>query len=361
MAPKARVLDSPPTDGVTQLCYLPNSKLLASTSWDGVLRIHDTTIIKANDGDMSSSSLAVSQKMESGPLLSLGVSPSEKERVVFTGGLDGTIRQFNIEQNEMSIIGSHSTQTNNENDAGSKEVSGKDAVSCLNVINETIVASASWNCKFYLWDVLNKKCLQEIDLPGKAYAMDYCQNKIVISTSNRKNCFIDLTFDDENGTRKATLTQNRESSLKYQTRCIRFFPDATGFAMGSIEGRVAVEYIGETQKKKYAFKCHRVNDHVYPVNAIAFHPQYTKSFATGGCDGTVVIWDSFHKKRLRDIGNYSNSIAALVFSEDGTEIAIAASYTFEEGQREHHPKDEIYVRPIQETDVKPKSSSSSKS
>lgn len=34
----------------------------------------------------------------------------------------------------------------------------------------------------------------------------------------------------------------RESSLKYQTRCVRVFPDGSGFAISSIEGRVAIEY-----------------------------------------------------------------------------------------------------------------------
>lgn len=36
--------------------------------------------------------------------------------------------------------------------------------------------------------------------------------------------------------------QERDSSLKYQTRCVRCFPDATGFALSSVEGRVAMEY-----------------------------------------------------------------------------------------------------------------------
>lgn len=57
--------------------------------------------------------------------------------------------------------------------------------------------------------------------------------------------------------------------------------------MSSIEGRVAVEYLDpsqEVQKKKYAFKCHRLKEdgieHVYPVNAISFHSVHN-TFATG--------------------------------------------------------------------------------
>jgi len=71
-----------------------------------------------------------------------------------------------------------------------------------------------------------------------------------------------------------------------------------------LPGRVAVEYLDpkpEIQKKKYAFKCHRVKEDgiekIYPVNTIAFHGIYS-TFATGGSDGFVYIWDGFNKKRL---------------------------------------------------------------
>ena len=67
---------------------------------------------------------------------------------------------------------------------------------------------------------------------------------------------------------------------------------------------MAVEYLdpsAEAQKKKYAFKCHRMKENgienIYPVNAISFHKDYN-TFATGGSDGYVNIWDGYNKKRL---------------------------------------------------------------
>jgi cell cycle arrest protein BUB3 len=36
--------------------------------------------------------------------------------------------------------------------------------------------------------------------------------------------------------------QHRESSLKYQTRVLACYPDGQGYAQGSIEGRVAMEF-----------------------------------------------------------------------------------------------------------------------
>ena len=77
-----------------------------------------------------------------------------------------------------------------------------------------------------------------------------------------------------------------------------------------LTGRVAVEYLDpapEVQKKKYAFKCHRLKEDgvekIYPVNAISFHNVHN-TFATGGSDGFVNIWDGFHKKRLCQFHRY---------------------------------------------------------
>lgn len=50
-----------------------------------------------------------------------------------------------------------------------------------------------------------------------------------------------------------------------------------GWASGSLEGRIAVEYIDPAdQGSKYAFRAHRQNvdgtDCVFPINALAYHP-----------------------------------------------------------------------------------------
>lgn len=148
--------------------------------------------------------------------------------------------------------------------------------------------------------------------------------------------------------------EKRESSLRHQTRCIRCFPDGQGYGLSSIEGRVAIEFFGSTNEgRKYAFKviwpcpyiawrlniqttvtiwehkllelsrvvwnpgnwsillsslqCHRKKvegcEIVYPVNTIAFHPTHG-TFATGGCDGAVYIWDGGNKKRLSQVSGY---------------------------------------------------------
>lgn len=122
--------------------------------------------------------------------------------------------------------------------------------------------------------------------------MDLVNYTLVVAMASRLFNIYDIRKMD-------TAAQTRESSLKFMTRALAcmvdgqgqsfFFtlltltpsrsPGFLGYATASVEGRIAVEYFDpspEAQEKKYAFKCHRqtINDvdHVWPVNALAFHP-----------------------------------------------------------------------------------------
>jgi cell cycle arrest protein BUB3 len=69
-----------------------------------------------------------------------------------------------------------------------------------------------------------------------------------------------------------------------------------------------------------------------------------------------VTWDGLNKRKISTLSSFSTSISALAFHPYGNELAIASSYTFEEGEREH-PRDEIYIRPILDSECMPKSKS----
>ena len=425
--PEAFTLPSPPNDGITALSYLSTASssdndgtssssspsLLACTSWDGALRIYDVGNCK------TTSKLVVQRALNVGPLLSLTIPSNSSGKgggggggdssLIFVGGANGSIVSMNMESSSVEIVGSH-TATSNSSTISSGQSSPSPAVSCLaHIGNSHLIVSAGWDKQIYIWDTRVGSCTKgggakpvaSSVLPGKAYSMDISAdyNTIVVSTSGRRNCFFDIrkmmssssssnivvdpaAVDNDNygndnydGNDTIPLLMDRESSLKYQTRCIKFFGDVTppttttntitygGIAVGSIEGRVAIEYMDDMgiyycpttpAPKKYAFKCHRVNDTVYPVNAIAVHPKYNNTIATGGADGTVVTWDAAKKKKISNIMKCSTSIAALTYNATGTQMAIASSYTFEEGERDH-PREEIYIRNVLDSEVKPKS------
>ncbi|KAH8853381.1 Mitotic checkpoint protein BUB3 [Schistosoma japonicum] len=256
-------LSSLPTDGVTSVRFQPGKaapQFLVASSWDCTVRIYDVA--------------SGSQRLyyqHSTPVLDTTFSDTVH---VVSGSIDGELKLFDCNTNQNQILGS-----------------------CLRAIstmhyNSNIQAciTGSWDCTVRIWDPRASVSSNATDSKGGAqsvhrqpntvYTMDSIRNQLVVGTAGRHVLIWDLR-------QMHAPVEQRESSLRYQTRCIQCFPNGQGYILGSIEGRIAVEMFDpnpEVQKKKYAFKCHRVKDGdketIYPVIAIAFHQGYN-TFATG--------------------------------------------------------------------------------
>ena len=294
--PQPIALPDPPTDGITGLQYLGTSNLLASSSWDGCLRIHDTGDIHSNGGGTSNAAkMQVSQSHSVGPLLSLACVEEGDTggNIIYTGALDGSVHSFDVASNAVVKIGQHKAAATD----GGTSKNPATASACSSVaLLPPLVVTAGWDRHLYVWDARqdnSHKAAVTMDLPGKAFSMDVdtLHSRVAVGCSGRQTCLVDVRRPDQ--TVETELSVQGESSQKHQTRCLRFFPDGQRIAVGSVEGRVAVEWVdgrplesNTTMPKEYAFKCHRRGDLVFPVNCIEFHPKYG-TFATGGGDGTV--------------------------------------------------------------------------
>lgn len=314
-----------PEDGISAVKFAPNSsQFLLVSSWDTTVRLYD---VNDNTMRMKYSHMA--------PVLDCCFQDAVH---VFSGGIDSTLKQFNFNTNAEMVVGTHEA-----------------AIRCVEFCPEiNVIITGSWDCSVKLWDPRGPNQAGSFSQPDKVYTMSLCGDKLIVGTAGRRV----LVWDLRN---TGYVLQRRESSLKYQTRCIRAFPNKQGYVLSSIEGRVAVEYLDpapEVQKKKYAFKCHRVKEDgvekIYPVNAIAFQSAHS-TFATGGSDGFVNIWDGFNKKRLCQFHRYPTSIASLSFSNNGSLLAIAASYMFEDGEfKSPPPEDAVFIRKVTDQETKPK-------
>jgi len=313
-------LNPAPSDGITSL-RIKDNKLLLVSSWDTSVRLYDLELRQQKG----------LYHQKAAVLDCTFVSSNQ----AYSGGLDKTLKSYDLTTGHERVVGSHNG-----------------AVKCVEYSTFLgAVVTGSWDGTIALWDARGGQIGSFLQ-PDKVYTMSVVNEKLVVGTAGRNVIVYDLR-------NMAEPEQRRESSLKFQTRCIRAYPNGTGYALSSIEGRVAMEYFDpnpEAQAKKYAFKCHRTSNEgietIYPVNCIAFHQGYG-TFATGGGDGIVNTWDGQNKKRLNQYHKYPTSIAAMAFSEDGSILAIASSYTFEEGDKEH-PADQIYIRNVQDHEVRPK-------
>ncbi|KAB5520685.1 hypothetical protein DKX38_025004 [Salix brachista] len=374
-----RELSNPPTDGISNLRFSNHSDHLLVSSWDKTVRLYD-----------ASANALRGEFMHGGAVLDCCFHDDSSG---FSAGGDNTVRRLVFNHGKEDILGRHDAPVRcieYSYAAGSSGVYNLlvfDLIDTLSYVQ--LVRHSDSNYHFLVFDLVDACLYVHLDLlcfngqvitgswdktlkcwdprgasgqertlvgtypqPERVYSLSLVGNRLVVATAGRHVNVYDL--------RNMSLPeQRRESSLKYQTRCVRCYPNGTGYALSSVEGRVAMEFFDPSeasQAKKYAFKCHRKSeagrDIVYPVNAIAFHPVYG-TFATGGCDGFVNVWDGNNKKRLYQYSKYPSSIAALSFSRDGRLLAVASSYTYEEGDKPHEP-DAIFIRSVNEIEVKPK-------
>lgn len=192
------------------------------------------------------------------------------------------------------------------------------------------LVTGSWDKTIRFWQTNRQGPVETKQMPERVYAMDYAGPHLVVATANRRI----VTYDVRNMAQPLNVAP---SQLKWQTRAIGCFPampaaggvDASqaGYAVGSIEGRVGISYHDQQYKERnFSFKCHRcvgsppviadarskeppkttkaigssmlkpqTTDPADPkfgawaVNCIAVTHKGT--FATGGSDGTIAIWD----------------------------------------------------------------------
>jgi cell cycle arrest protein BUB3 len=320
-------LASPPTDGVSAVRFLSGGakRLLVASSWDKSVRVYDCAANKL-----------VAQADQPAPVLDCAAGPGSLGCVF--GGLEGTVKLVDF----------------NAHDGGAGRVVGQHeaAVRCVGFSPQFNAAvSASWDKTCALHDVRGPpKSVARWTLPGKAQAMCLQEWRIVVASLPRSLSVFDI--------RKLSgeAKEHRDSPHAHQTRSLAVTPDSQAFAVGSVDGRVGVECFQDTAgaRKDLLFKCHRETidntETVYPVNALAFHP-HVGTLATGGCDGFVVTWDVSSRKKLTQYHRYATSISSLAFSPDGNALAIAVSYTFEEGEK-NHPPDAIMIRTLSDVDLR---------
>lgn len=214
--------------------------------------------------------------------------------------------------------------------------------------------------------------------------MDARDNMLVIASAER---FVNI-MDMRNPS--ADYYKKHQSPLKWQTRVVSCFTDASGYAVGSIEGRCAIQYVEDKDSKyatkeipfpgatgstllvhdadslaairssNFSFKCHRdpaVNNvtSVYAVNDISFHPVHG-TFSTAGSDGTFHFWDKDAKHRLKGYPNVGGPITATTFNKNGGIFAYAVSYDWSKGYQANNPQQPIklMLHPVQADECKPR-------
>ncbi|KAE8448593.1 hypothetical protein EG329_009018 [Mollisiaceae sp. DMI_Dod_QoI] len=349
MAPAIQFeLSQPPTDAVSSLKFAPSSptRLLVS-SWDKHVYLYDTQ-------DQDAGGKLIEKYEHRAPVLDVCFGADDNE--AFSAGMDWQVKKINLETGEQTVMSAH----------------GAPVKSVVYSKEHSLLISSSWDSTLHFHDLNNpSSTYSTITLPAKPHSLSLTASKLVVAMASRLVYIYQLSAtsliaSQANGAvTELKPWQQRESSLKFMTRAVACMPNDDGYATSSIEGRVAVEWFDpstESQARKYAFKCHRQpdpegegTDIVYPVNALAFHPKFG-SFASGGGDGIVALWDAVAKRRIRQYQKYPASVAALSFNNDGKYLAVGVCPGFENGQEDYSGEGatHVYIRELSDTEAKGK-------
>ncbi|CBJ31271.1 conserved unknown protein [Ectocarpus siliculosus] len=347
-------LPSAPSDGVSDITFSPTGNLITAGSWDNGVRVWE---LQRGYGTQPITAVPKAQINHDAPVLCTDFSADGTK--VFSGGASKQVNMWSLGQPGTTgqQIGVHDA-----------------AVKTVRFIPEmNLVASASWDRTVKFWDTRTSTPAAVVTLCERAYSMDTKGAMMVVATADRKICVYNLGSWTTNGPAPQTMT---DSPLRYQTRCVSIFPDQQGFAVGSIEGRVGIEYFSEQAAKQqaasgykpattygntklsFAFKCHRVagaQSSVYSVNSIAFHKYGT--FATAGSDGNFHFWDKDSRQRLKAYDlKQGNTISVCKFSPDGGLFGYAMSYDWSQGVEHANPQatNNIFVHAVADDEIKPR-------
>lgn len=329
----------PATDGITEVAWCPTADYLAVASWDSQVRVYE--VQGATRGTIAKTAVP-----HDGPVFS--VSWSLDGTRLASVGADKAIKILDLTNGQQYAL-------QNAHEAPIRQCR-------WTVVNGvSVLVTGGWDRMVKYWQLQPGQPqpiqpMGQLQLPERCFAMDCQQSLLVIGTAERHVIIVDLAQNPLTPARPPQATP-----LKMQTRAIACFPDGQGFAVGSVEGRAAVQYIDPTrQTQNFAFKCHRDGTTSFGLNAIRFHPKYPGTFATAGSDGVIAFWDKESKQRLESLPAASSPISSIAFNRDGSLMAYAVSYDWSQGH-EHYSstaKNAVMVHRVAEPEVKPRTGAS---
>lgn len=323
-----------PEDTVSDIQFSPTADYLAVASWDKKVRIYEV-----NEQGQSQGKTAIECEAPA-----LGCAWSDDGTKVVAVGADKHFR--------MMDLGSGSTTPQSL-------LAHEQPIKCCKfatINGSSYLITGSWDKKVKYWDLRQQNPITTLDCQDRVYTMDVKNQLLVIGTADRYINVVNLNEPQK-------FYKTIQSPLKYQTRVVSCFKEANGFAVGSIEGRCAIQYVDEKDAgSNFSFKCHRENppnnkevSNVYSVNAISFHPEHG-TFSTAGSDGTYHFWDGNAKHRLKGYPSAGAPITATAFNRQGTIFAYGVGYDWSQGYQKNQPgqQTKVMLHGVHQEEVKPR-------
>ncbi|XP_027914327.1 mitotic checkpoint protein BUB3.3 [Vigna unguiculata] len=306
-------------DAISRTRFAPHSNNLLISSWDSTLRLYDVD-----------ASLLRLQAPSQAPLLDCCF---QDDVVAFAVSSDGLIRRYDLHSGLVDTVGCHD-----------------DMATCIGYSNETCqLVTSGFDKKLLLWDMHMEKASSWLrSLEAEVNSMSVYGFNLVVSIGASVHVYDLRNFD------KPVLS--KEAFNGTHSRCVSSIPNAEGFAVGSVDGRVSLQisYPFSSDDIGYIFRCHPKSKdgrhYLVSVNDIAFSPLVCGIFVTGDNEGYVTMWDAGSKRRLMELPRCSNSVASLSYNHVGELLAVASSFTYQEANEIEKPPS-IFIHKVDNIDM----------
>lgn len=233
-------------------------------------------------------------------------------RATFAGLADGTVAHVDYENLKTAAVV-----------AGDPSASVSHGINGLCSIDGHLLVSSTYGGTLTYFDPRTRDVAHREDTEAKIFAMDATDRHVAVGQSGQQVAIYDVRS-------LSRPAETRPTGLRYQLAALKAFPDGEGYAVSSLDGRVAVEYFGEAdQSRKFAFKCHRHKDPqsnvdtVYPVTKLVFQRPHGTLFTAGG-DGHVCLWSMERRKRIKQFAAVQapKMISHMDINHDGTLLVV---------------------------------------
>jgi mRNA export factor len=272
--------------------------------------------------------------------------------VIFSVGGDKAVRMWDL---AAGLPAASSSSSNNKNIV--PQIGAHDApIRSVRFLNAHggLVVSGGWDGQVKFWDARSNKPAAVLTLTERVHAMDVQDHLLVVATADQKI----VAYDCSSNAPRPLATKHTFKQGE-QIRSLACFPDATGYAIGTITGRVALEYLQEIPREArlqaFAFNGHRdtaaASDHhhagrpsvvdAHTVNSIAFYD--THKFATTGSEGKIAFWDKQTRKKGITFGGIQRPIPCAKFSADSSLLAYASTDDWSKGCMNAQPGNQVFL------------------
>lgn len=311
-------------DTVSKIKFFPSSQfnILATSDWDSKINVFNINYNRINNDNTLYDIQHICSQQFPSPLLTLTWFPDSYN--IITSDIEGVIYNFNIETNQIVTLGNHT--------------SGCNELLMFNINNNNILISGGWDGYLHFWDFRCPSPILSLNQGKKIYCMDKGNSLLYIAYEKRIFQYYNLS---KFGHGKFTHELEFESNLNHQTKSICALGNDDGFAFGSIGGKVTIKNsrdikINENKvlflnQNDFSYKAHRnnYNNYVYSINCMSYNKIY-KTFATGGSDCKLLLWNIENRKDLSSY-EHTSQINSIDFSYNGDLLAYSCGYDWSEG------------------------------